>query len=71
MPYFASVITLLVKDAKQHLDFLDDGSSPVHDVTESERFLFLAIIIQMGHGTFDDLKDCWSPTEQLFLPFCD
>lgn len=50
------------------LDFLDDGPSPVLDVTESEMFLFPAVIIQMGHDTSGNLMDCWLTAEQFFSP---
>jgi hypothetical protein len=47
MLYFESVIALLVEETNryyyQYLDTLDDGPSPLPDVTESE--MFLAIII--------------------------
>lgn len=45
---------------KVHVDTLDSGPSPVRDSTESETCLFLVviiIIIKMGHGTWDTLKD--------------
>jgi hypothetical protein len=32
-------------------------------------FLFLAIIVQMGHGIRDSLADYWSMTEQFHTPF--
>jgi hypothetical protein len=41
------------------IEFLDDGPSPVPHVTQYEMFLFLAIIIKMGHNT-------WQP-ETLFV----
>jgi hypothetical protein len=31
------------------LEFLDNGPSAVADVTDPEMFMFLVIIIQMGH----------------------
>jgi hypothetical protein len=52
-----------------YLNFLDNGPSPVPDVTESETFLFLALIIQVGHDIRDNLKDCWLTTERFFSPF--
>jgi hypothetical protein len=68
-----AVVALLVEETKwyyqQYLDFLDIGPYPVPDVTESEMFLFLAIIIHMGDGICDSLKDHWSTTEQFFSPF--
>jgi hypothetical protein len=56
--YIAAVITLLVEETSQLptiLRFLDDGPSPIPDVTESEIFLFLTI--QMEFDTCDILKD--------------
>jgi hypothetical protein len=41
------------------LDFLDDGQSPVLGGPEYEIFLFLAVVIQMGH-TYVSLKGHWS-----------
>jgi hypothetical protein len=74
MLYFAAVIILLVEEKnryyhQQYLDFLDNGSPPVPDIAESKMFLFLSIIIQMGHDMRDNLKDYWSNTEQFSLPF--
>jgi hypothetical protein len=72
---FAAVITLLVEESsryyQQYLEFIDNGPSLVSDVTESEMCLFLAIVIQVGHDIHDNLKDCWSTTEQFLSPFCD
>jgi hypothetical protein len=70
MLFFAAVITVLVEKTsqycQQYLDVISDAPSPILDVTESEIFLFLAIIILMGHDTHDSLKDCWSTTEHFF-----
>jgi hypothetical protein len=52
-----------------YLDFLDDGTSPVPDITESKMFLFLAIIIQIGYTICDNLKEYWSIAEQFVSPF--
>jgi hypothetical protein len=75
MLYFASVITLLAEETNryyhQYLDTLDDGPSPLPDVNESEIFLFLAIIVQMGHDLRDSLTDFWSTIEQFLPPFYD
>jgi hypothetical protein len=66
MLYFAAVITLLVEETNRYkyyqqcLDFLDNEPSPTPDITESEIFLFLAIIIQMGQYIHNNLKDYWS-----------
>jgi hypothetical protein len=73
MLYFAGIIRLLVEETNryyhQYLDRLEDGPSPRPDVTDSEMFLFLAIIIQMGHDVRDTLKDYWSTAEQFATPF--
>jgi hypothetical protein len=47
---------------QQYLDFLENGPSAVLDATDSETFMFLVIIIQMGHDICDNLKDCWLTT---------
>jgi hypothetical protein len=53
MLYFAGIIRLLVEETNryynEYLNKLEDGPSPRPDVTDSEMFLFLGIIIQMGH----------------------
>jgi hypothetical protein len=53
------MLSLLVEETnryyQQYLDVLDDGPSPLHDVTESEMFLFLVIIVQMRHVVRDSL----------------
>lgn len=46
-----------MEDTNRCLNFTDDGLSPVLDVTQSEMFLVLAIVIQMGHDTRDSLKE--------------
>jgi hypothetical protein len=74
MLYFAYVITLLVEETnkyyQQYLDILDDGPSPLPDVTESEMFLFLVIIAQMRHGIWNSLSDLLVTIEQFLTPFC-
>jgi hypothetical protein len=64
MLYFAAIITLLVEESnpsyRQYLDTLDNGPSPAPDTTDCELFLFLTIIIQMGHDIRDRLKDYWT-----------
>ncbi|PNF23240.1 hypothetical protein B7P43_G18268 [Cryptotermes secundus] len=73
MLYFVGIIHLLVEETNrynhQYLDRLEDGTSPRPDVTESKMFLFLGIIIQMGHDIRDTLKDYWSTAEQFATPF--
>jgi hypothetical protein len=46
-----------VEESNRCFDFIDDELSPVLDVTGSEMFLVLAIVIQMGHDTRDSLKE--------------
>jgi hypothetical protein len=73
MLYFTAIIHLLVVETNryyhQYLDRLDDGLSPRSDVTDSEMFLFLVIIIQMGNDIRDRIKDYWSTAEQFHAPF--
>ncbi|PNF43126.1 hypothetical protein B7P43_G18025 [Cryptotermes secundus] len=73
MLYFAEIIHLLVEETNryyhQHIERRQDGPSPRPDVTESEMFLFLGIIIQMGHDIRDRLTDYWSTAEQFATPF--
>jgi hypothetical protein len=47
----------------QYLDSLEDRPSSLPDVTDSEMFLFLGIIIQMGHIRDKEI------TEQLLSNF--
>jgi hypothetical protein len=56
------------QEYRQYLDFLNDGPSPVPDVTEAGTFLFPVIIIHIGHDVCENLKDCWLTAEQ-FSPF--
>jgi hypothetical protein len=73
MLYFTAIIHLLVVETNRYyhlyIDSLDDGRSPRPDVTDSEMFLFLGIIIQMGHDIRDRIKDYWSTAEQFHTPF--
>jgi hypothetical protein len=48
---------------------LTDEPSPAPYVTESEMFLFLVIIIRMGHGICYSLKDCSSTAEEFLQSF--
>jgi hypothetical protein len=40
---------LLVDETNRHYQYLYNRLSPVPDVTESEMFLFPAVVTQMGH----------------------
>jgi hypothetical protein len=71
--YFAEIITLLVVESNRyyhdHVDRLDEGPSPLPDMTEAEMLVFLAVTIQMGHDLRDKLTDYWVTTDQLYAPF--
>jgi hypothetical protein len=43
--------------------------SPLPDMTVQEMYLFLAIVVQMGHDQRDVLKDYWSTLERYFVAF--
>jgi hypothetical protein len=73
MLHFASVITLLVEKTnsyyRQYLDTLDDGPSPLPDVTETEMFVSGDYCSNMTtYG--DSLVDYWSAIEQFITPNC-
>jgi hypothetical protein len=54
--YFAEIITLLVVETNRHYhDHLDEGPSPLSDVTEAKMLVFLALTIQMGHCIWNKL----------------
>jgi hypothetical protein len=71
--FFAEVIKLLVVETNryyhQYLDSPDETPSLLPDVTESEIFLTLAVIIQMGYDIRDRLTDYWATMEQFYTPF--
>jgi hypothetical protein len=55
------MLSLLVEETdryyRQYLDILDDGPSPLPDVTESEMFLFLMMIVQIRHDVWDGMSE--------------
>jgi len=61
MLYFTSVIDMLLTKAKgyyhQYLDGHDETPNPLQDIMNSKMFLFLAIIVQMGHGICNRLRE--------------
>jgi hypothetical protein len=52
------------------LDTLDEGWLPLPDMTVQEIYLFLAVIMQVGHNQKGNLKDYWSTQEQFYMAFC-
>ncbi|KAG8233829.1 hypothetical protein J437_LFUL008051 [Ladona fulva] len=54
---------------QQYLEKFDEGPSPKPDVTMTEMYLLLAIILQMGHDVRDSLRDYWSTLHQFNTPF--
>lgn len=48
---------------------LDVGSYPLPDIIESEMFLFLAIIAQVGCDIHNSLANSWSMIKQFLAPF--
>jgi hypothetical protein len=73
MLFFFTIIQQLVEETNryyhQNLDMLDEGCSPLPDLTVQDMYLFLAIIVQVGHDQREMLKGYWSTTEQYFLAF--
>ncbi|PNF17185.1 hypothetical protein B7P43_G06584 [Cryptotermes secundus] len=71
--FFREIIHLLVEETNryyhQYLDSLEDGPSPLPDITDSEMFLFLGVIIQMGHDIRDQIRDYWATAEQFLTSF--
>jgi hypothetical protein len=68
--YFVEIITLLVVETNRYYpDHLDEGPSPLPDVTEAEMLVFLALTIQMGHCIRDKLTDYWSRAERFHTTF--
>jgi hypothetical protein len=73
MLYFTSVIYLLLTETNryyhQHLDRHDRTPNPLPDIMNPEMFLFLAIIVRIGHNICDRLRGYQTRTEQFFSPF--
>jgi hypothetical protein len=63
------IIQLLLDETncyyKQYIDTLDEGPTPLRDVTVQEIYLFVAVVFQMGHDQRDTLKDYWSIAENF------
>ena len=71
--YFAEITTLLVAETNRcyhdHLDRLDEGPLPLHDVTKAKVFVFLALTIQIRHYIQDKPTDYWAMTNQFHTSF--
>jgi hypothetical protein len=61
MVFFTRNIHLLAEETNryyhQYLDSLEDGPSPLLDMTDSKTFLSLGVINQIGHDIRDRLRD--------------
>jgi len=60
MLFLLSYSTVIKRD-KCISEILNEGYTPLFDVTISEMGLFLSIAAQMGHAHRDTLKFYWSP----------
>jgi hypothetical protein len=60
---FFEIIQLLVEETiryyHQYFDAVNEGQSPLPDMTVQELCLFWAITLQMGHDQRDTLSDYW------------
>jgi len=68
--FFFEIVQLLAETNRyyhQYLDTLDEGQFPLPDMTVQNMCLFLAIIVQMGHGQRGMLKDYWSTLGQYLM----
>jgi hypothetical protein len=68
--FFFEIMQLLEETNRyyhQYWDTLDEGRSPLHEMTVQDMCLFLAIILQMGHNQRDMLKDYWSTLGQYLM----
>jgi hypothetical protein len=69
MLFFLEIMQLLVEETNrnynQYMDTLDEGCSPLSDMTIKEMCLFLPVFVQMGHEQRNRLKDYWSTLEQI------
>jgi hypothetical protein len=72
MLFFLEIIQLLVVQTNryyhQYLDSLNDGWSPLSDMTLKEMYSFLALILQTGHDIRDTLTVYWTTAEQFSMP---
>jgi len=58
------IINLLVVETNHYyhhfLENSDDGHSPEREVTEAEKFAFLALTLEMEHTVQGRLEDYWT-----------
>jgi hypothetical protein len=73
MLFFHKIMQLLVEETnryyRQYLETIAEGRSPLPNMTILEMYLFVSIVLQMGHDQRDRLKDYWSTLEQFFMAF--
>jgi len=70
--FFFGIIQLLEETNRYYhyyCDTLDEGWSPLSDMTVQDMCLLLAIIEQMGHNQRDMLKDYWSKLGRYLMAF--
>ena len=60
---------LVVETNRYYHDHLDEGPSPLPDVTEAEMLVFLMKTIQMGHCIWDKMTDYWATTKHFHTSF--
>jgi hypothetical protein len=53
----------------QYLEAVSEGSFPLTDMTTREIYLFVSVIVQMGHNQRTALKDYWSTLQQLLMAY--
>jgi hypothetical protein len=73
MCFFTGIIQLLAEQSNkyyhQYLDSHEGGLSLLPEMTDSEMFSFLGIIIQVGHDIRDKMRDYWATAEQFITYF--
>jgi len=73
--FFQQIFVILLRETNryfhQYVASPDEAGKTAQepaDITMQELYRFF-VIIQMGHGQCECLKDCWSREEQYFTPF--
>ncbi len=71
--YFSSILQLIVTETNryyhQYLNKVERRPNAEPDGSESEMWVFLALILQMGHDVRDKVTDYWSKMDQFYTPF--